>query len=171
MNLSHSWVLKIFQSHSDRQELEPILVWGFSYNWLVLKQIPSCLGIYWSHGAFGLLPPRHLMPEVDFWWWIDHATTSPSVTWQIFVGRFEDLRFFPTEIQVPPEVLCLICMFLGCQIPKLRRCGHGCLGFEKWWKRKGGGTWIKTVGIGLMDCFFWLISLNCPSLTTEVPYL
>ena len=155
---------KLLVKHSSHirigRKLEPILVGGFSNKWLVLKHIPSWLGIYDSHGAYG--------SEVDFWWWIDHATTSPSVTWQIFEQvDFSDKHPESTSQAIfPPEVLCLIGMFFwGAFYTETQEVYDGCLGFETWWKnrwKRKRGTRIKPVGIGLMDWIFWVYFPELP---------
>ena len=154
MNSNHSWLGKNIPVTFGSEE-------NCSQFWLGESQktgwcyIPSCLGIHWSHGAYG--------SEVDFWWWIDHATTSPSVTWQIFEQvDFSDKHPESTSQAIfPPEVLCLIGMFFwGACYTEAQEVYDGCLGFETWWKnpvkKEKRCTRIKTVGIGLMDWNFWV---------------
>lgn len=153
MNSNHSWLGKnIPVTFGSEENCSQFWLGESQISGWCSKHIPSCLGIYWSHGAYG--------SEVDFWWWIDHATTSPSVTWQIFeqVDFSDKHPEWTSQAIFPPEVLCLIGMFLGCLL--YRSSGGVWWMFGVWKmvenpvKKEKRCTRIKPVGIGLMDWFF-----------------
>lgn len=165
MNSNHSWLGKIFQSHSDRKKIAANFGWGF------LKKLVGAT----SQAAWESTDP---MEHMDLRWTFGDESIMPQLL-HPSPGRFlsRSILAINTPNRHPRRFFLLrscvwsVC-FWGAFYTEAQVVYDGCLGFEKWWKnrwkRKGGGTRIKPVGIGLMDWIFRVIFLKCPSLTTEV---